>query len=68
VIFYGLPEYSEFYAEIVRWLSETVEEGGEVKVLVSRWDWWKVERIVGTERVGRICAAESEGGDVFEFY
>ena len=64
VVFYGLPEYADFYAEIVRWMDEM----GEVKVVCSRWDWWKVERIVGTERVGRICAAESEAGDVFEFY
>ena len=42
-------------------------EAGEVKALVSRWDWWKVEQIVGTERVGKICAAESEAGDAFEF-
>jgi U3 small nucleolar RNA-associated protein 25 len=66
VVFYGLPEYAEFYTEIVRWL-DGEGEGGEVKVVVSRWDWWKVERIVGTERVGKICAPESEAGDVFEF-
>jgi U3 small nucleolar RNA-associated protein 25 len=69
IIFYGLPEYKEFYTEIVRWMSEMDREGeGEVKVLMSRWDWWKVERVVGTERVGRICTVESEAGDVFEFY
>jgi U3 small nucleolar RNA-associated protein 25 len=67
VVFYGLPEYADFYAEIVRWM-DVEGENGEVKVVVSRWDWWRVERIVGTERVGRICAAESEAGDVFEFY
>ena len=67
VVFYGLPEYADFYAEIVRWM-DAEGENGEVKVVVSRWDWWRVERIVGTERVGRICAAESEAGDVFEFY
>ena len=66
IVFYGLPEYAEFYVEIVRWLG--AEEAGDVKVIVSRWDWWKVERIVGTERVGRICAAEGDAGDVFEFY
>jgi U3 small nucleolar RNA-associated protein 25 len=66
VVFYGLPEYADFYSEIVRWID--LEGGGDVKVLVSRWDWWRVERVVGTERVGRICAPEAEGGDVFEFY
>ncbi len=69
IIFYGLPEYKEFYTEIVRWMGESDRQGeGEVKVLMSRWDWWKVERVVGTERVGRICTVESEAGDVFEFY
>ena len=67
VVFYGLPEYANFYTEIVRWL-DAEDEMGEVKIVVSRWDWWRVERIVGTERVGRICAAESEAGDAFEFY
>ena len=66
VVFYGLPEYADFYSEIVRWM-DAEGEAGEVKALVSRWDWWKVERIVGTERVGKICVAESEAGDVFEF-
>lgn len=67
MVFYGLPEYKDFYTEIVRWM-DGEGEMGEVKVVVSRWDWWRVERIVGTERVGRICAEESEAGDVFEFY
>jgi len=66
VVFYGLPEYADFYSEIVRWM-DAEGDAGEVKALVSRWDWWKVERIVGSERVGKICAAESEAGDVFEF-
>ena len=68
VVFYGLPEYPQFYTEIVRWMDGLAEGEGEVKVICSRWDWWKVERIVGTERVGKICAAESDVGDVFEFY
>jgi U3 small nucleolar RNA-associated protein 25 len=68
VVFYGSPEYPQFYAELVRWMDGLVEGEGEIKVICSRWDWWKVERIVGTERVGRICAAESDVGDVFEFY
>jgi U3 small nucleolar RNA-associated protein 25 len=66
VVFYGLPEYADFYTEIVRWM-DLEGGGGEVKVVVSRWDWWRVERVVGTDKVGKICAAES-AGDVFEFY
>jgi len=65
ILFYGLPEYEQFYTEIVRWMDV---EGGDVRALVSKWDWWKLERIVGTERVARICKPDSEGGNVFEFY
>jgi hypothetical protein len=36
VVFYGLPKYADFYSEIVRWID--LEGGGDVKVLVSRWD------------------------------
>ena len=67
IVFYALPECADFYVEIVRWLDSEPEDG-HVKVLVSRWDWWKVERIVGTERVGRVCAVDGDAGDVFEFY
>lgn len=67
IVFYGLPEYPDFYAEIVRWM-EAEDDVGDVKTLVSRWDWWRVERIVGSERVGKICAAKGDAGDVFEFY
>jgi len=68
VVFYGLPEYPQFYTELARWMDSLAEGEAKVKVICSRWDWWKVERIVGTERVGKICAAESDVGDVFEFY
>jgi U3 small nucleolar RNA-associated protein 25 len=67
VVFYGLPEYAEFYSEIARWM-DMEGESGQVTVVFSRWDWWRVERIVGADRVGRICGSQGEPGDVFEFY
>jgi U3 small nucleolar RNA-associated protein 25 len=68
IVFYGLPEYPQFYTELVRWMDGLAEGEGDIKVICSRWDWWRVERIVGSERVGKICSAESDVGDVFEFY
>jgi U3 small nucleolar RNA-associated protein 25 len=68
IVFYGLPEYPQFYTELVWWMDGLAEGAGDVKVICSRWDWWRVERIVGSERVGKICSVESDVGDVFEFY
>jgi U3 small nucleolar RNA-associated protein 25 len=71
VIMYGLPDNPLFYKEIVGgYLSRSVQEGklgreeGSVKVLFSKWDRLKLERIAGTERVGKMI---TEKGDTFDF-
>ena len=71
VIMYGLPDNPIFYKEIVGgYLSRSVQEGklepegASVRVIFSKWDVLKLERVAGTERVGRMI---KDKGDTFDF-
>lgn len=71
IVFYGLPDNPRFYQEIVRFLARTVVEKGidpdllRVQVIYSKWDSLKLERVVGTNRVGALV----EGlNDMYEFF
>ncbi|RKL03369.1 U3 small nucleolar RNA-associated protein 25 [Fusarium oxysporum] len=71
VIFYGLPDNPIFYTEIAGgYLSKSeqdfrLEPGqGTVKVVFSKYDVMKLERIVGSKRVGKMI---QDRGDTFEF-
>jgi U3 small nucleolar RNA-associated protein 25 len=71
VIMYGLPENPIFYKEIAGDylnISEQrmkLEPGqGIVRVIFSKYDAMKLERIIGTQRVGKMI---SERGDTFDF-
>lgn len=71
VVVYGLPDNPVFYQEIVggnlaRAEQDGVVEGGmgSVRVLFSKYDVLKLERIVGSQRVGRMIR---ERGDTFDF-
>jgi U3 small nucleolar RNA-associated protein 25 len=71
VIMYGLPDNPIFYREIAGGFlakSErdmTLESGqGTVRVLFSKYDLLKLERVVGSKRVGKMIR---ERGDTFDF-
>ncbi|KAM0576284.1 hypothetical protein ACHAPW_006870 [Verticillium nonalfalfae] len=71
VVMYGLPENPLFYREIAGdYLAKSeaemrLEAGqGTVRVMFSRYDVMKLERIVGSQRVGKMI---QERGDTFDF-
>lgn len=71
VLFYALPDNPLFYKEIAGgFLGRSVGEGklapgqAKVRVLFSKWDAMKLERVVGSKRVRVMC---TDKGDTFEF-
>ncbi|KIW75984.1 hypothetical protein Z517_10729 [Fonsecaea pedrosoi CBS 271.37] len=76
ILWYGVPENPIFWAEIIALLGLGTDTDraphapkggvkGVVRALFSKWDVLKLERIVGTERVGRLI--NDQGGDTFDF-
>jgi U3 small nucleolar RNA-associated protein 25 len=62
VIFYSLPLFSDFYAEILNWLEKPDQV--TVEVLWSEFDALKLEGTVGTQRSRKMI----EGGkDTYVF-
>lgn len=54
IIFYGAPEHGQFYSEFLTFpfLDEGVEPSDvTVKLLYSKYDMMRIERIVGTNAV-----------------
>ncbi|KIX98272.1 uncharacterized protein Z520_06352 [Fonsecaea multimorphosa CBS 102226] len=80
ILWYGVPENPIFWTEIIALLglASTDKDGehqrhaggkggtkGVIRALFSKWDVLKLERIVGTERVGKLI--NDQGGDTFDF-
>ncbi|KAK4241334.1 hypothetical protein C8A03DRAFT_30551 [Achaetomium macrosporum] len=71
VVMYGLPDNPLFYREIAGGYLQKSEQAlllehgqGVVRVMFSKYDVMKLERIVGTSRVGKMI---HEQGDTFDF-
>lgn len=71
VIMYALPDNPLFYQEIAGGYLQKSEQGlllepgqGSVRVMFSRFDAMKLEKVVGSQRVGKMI---SEQGDTFDF-
>lgn len=71
VIMYGLPDNPLFYKELVGGNLARAEQdleidvgGGSVRVMFSKYDVLRLERIVGSQRVGKMIR---ERGDTFDF-
>lgn len=72
LVMYGLPDNPIFYQEMAGgFLGESINEGkigaseAGVRVLFSRFDALKVERVVGSKRAGKLL--KDGGGDTFDF-
>ncbi|OAP61155.1 hypothetical protein AYL99_03356 [Fonsecaea erecta] len=77
ILWYGVPENPIFWTEIIALLGLGADKDaarhaggtggakGVVRALFSKWDVLKLERIVGTERVGRLI--NDQWGDTFDF-
>ncbi|KAK4144180.1 uncharacterized protein C8A04DRAFT_36832 [Dichotomopilus funicola] len=71
VVFYGLPDNPVFYREIAGGYLQASEQAllvphgeGTVRVMFSRYDVLKLERVVGSVRVGKMVGDQ---GDTFDF-
>lgn len=67
VVWYGLPENAEFYAEIVNMTAEEAEMGKRVVCmgLFNRFDAYALERIVGRDRCKKMLGRGSRSAYVF---
>lgn len=69
VIMYGVPENPQFYKEAVRFLLRTHQEEDvsldllRARIIFSKWDNLKLERIVGSDRLGLLFEGVGETYD-----
>jgi U3 small nucleolar RNA-associated protein 25 len=69
---YALPDNPIFYQELVSgYLGATMSEGtidpseATVRVMFSKWDGFRLERVVGSKRVAGML--KDTNGDTFDF-
>jgi U3 small nucleolar RNA-associated protein 25 len=57
LIFYALPDHPQFYTEFLSYpfLDHEVESTDVTcRALFSKWDWFRLERIVGTKKAAEL--------------
>lgn len=62
IIFYAPPDHPQFYTEYLSYpfLDDDVEASDvTAKVLYSKYDWFRMERIAGTETAAPLTQAAS---------
>lgn len=66
IFFYQLPEHANYFAEIVRSAAAPGQgkAEGQVRIAFSKWDEGRLERVVGTKRVGKLLTSKDSA---FEF-
>lgn len=66
VFFYQLPEDAQYFTELVRFavVPGQAQAEGEVRIGFSKWDVGRLERVVGTKRVGKMISGKDT---IFEF-
>lgn len=66
LFFYQVPEHAKYFVELVRCAAASgqAKADGEVRVAFSKWDEGRMERIVGTKRIGKMISGKD---GTFEF-
>ena len=57
VVWYGLPDHAEFYAEMVDCLGTDVSASSSSTAIFSKWDALRLARIVGSKRCPKMLSA-----------
>jgi U3 small nucleolar RNA-associated protein 25 len=68
IFFYQLPEHPHFYSELVNLLEEASLPGAELPTVTSvfgRFDGWRLGRVVGSGRAGKMLKKEDTSTFLF---
>lgn len=61
MVFYSLPQHSEFYRDVVNMAKPRgADLFCSVHVLVSKYDFLSMKRVVGDERAKRIATSDTK--------
>ena len=73
MLFRSIPENPKYYEEVVGFVGKSVERAEVerrecwIRTVFSKWEVQALERVCGSERVGRMLGKGGERGDTFDF-